>query len=97
MSLAPLNRFFPYSFRRIDLASRYGGAVYALPRSNPDHLLAGDFSNIGCAISIYFFGIWQRKPAIGLLTYQWSDRARGFRVDSEIFMINPVTGRPDDW
>jgi hypothetical protein len=25
MSLAPLNRFFPYSFGRIDLASRYGG------------------------------------------------------------------------
>ena len=44
------------------------GAIDAVPRSDPDHFLAGDFSDIGCAIWVYFFGIWQRKPAIGLLT-----------------------------
>ena len=60
------------------------GAGDALPRSDLVHLLAGDFSNIGCASSLYFFGIWQRKPAIDLLTHQWPDRAQGFRVDSEI-------------
>jgi hypothetical protein len=46
------------------------GAIDAVPRSDNDHFLAGDFSNIGCAISPYFFDIWQRKPAIGLLTHQ---------------------------
>jgi len=62
----------------------------AVPRTDPDHLLAGDFSNIGCAISVYFFSIWQGKPAIGLLTHQWPDRARGFRVDSEILLATPI-------
>jgi hypothetical protein len=42
-------------------------------------------SAISVALPRYnFFGIWQRKPAIDLLTHQWPDRARGSRVDSEI-------------
>jgi len=49
MSLDPLNRLFLYSFRLIGLASGYGGAVDALPRSDSGGLLAGHFRNIGCA------------------------------------------------
>jgi hypothetical protein len=39
--------------------------------------LAGDFSDISYAFSLYFFQYLAKKPAIGLLTYQWPDRARG--------------------
>jgi len=49
-------------------------AVYALPRYNPDHPHAGGSSNIGCAFPLYFAAIWQRKPAIGLLTSQYPDK-----------------------
>jgi hypothetical protein len=50
MSLVLLNRLFLYSFREVDLASRYGGGIEAnnaLPRYNPNHPPAGDSSNVG--------------------------------------------------
>jgi hypothetical protein len=54
-------------------------------------------ANIGFAFSLYFFSIWQRKPAIGLLLTNWPDRARGFARGLRNPAINPpATVRPDD-
>ena len=55
MSLAPLNRFLPYFFWQIDLASGYDeGLVYAdsvnplcATRYNPAHRLAGGSGEVG--------------------------------------------------
>jgi hypothetical protein len=60
MSLVPLIQLLPYSFGQICLASRYGGAVYALPRSNPDHLLDG-VSAILVALSRYTSSVFGKE------------------------------------
>jgi hypothetical protein len=41
-------------------------------------------ANIGFAFSLYFFSIWQRKPAIGLLLTNGRIEPEALRVDSEI-------------
>ena len=58
----------------------------AVPRSDPDHLLVGDFSKYWFRFLAILLQYLARKPAIGLLTHQWPDRARGFRMDSEILL-----------
>jgi hypothetical protein len=54
----PIGKWF--RFLTIDLASRYGGAVYVLPRPNPDHLLDG-VSAILVALSRYTSSVFGKK------------------------------------